>query len=347
MNIKEISINYTYESSIKGHFNCKPNETVKSVCKTIARELKLDFRAINFLVEGTGITPKDYYKNIDNFVTGINKGNLEILVKERNNSESISIQTQDVQVWFAYKFDFCKIKCESDDRIFDVCQKFCNKIGESTDSLSFYYRNQKLELDLDQNFEDIVNKKDLSKKEIKIYVEKNNEKINKNNEQSNNISSSFKKNKKTIIIILALSVVIIIMLIIILILSKKKKNKKNNNDNKINKANEIINNSDKLDEITENIKTDNNEKVKLTDKVIETNEIEEEEIEIVIENKCSIRCMACNRFPSYEECTGCVEGFELYEGLCIKYAFSATYHVEYYSELIQLFNPKKKEAYMQ
>ena len=52
--------------------------------------------------------------------------------------------------------------------------------------------------------------------------------------------------------------------------------------------------------------------------------------------------MACNRFLSYEECTGCEEVFELYEGLCIKYAFSATYHVEYYSELIQLFNPKKK-----
>lgn len=37
----------------------------------------------------------------------------------------------------------------------------------------------------------------------------------------------------------------------------------------------------------------------------------------------------------------CKSGFDLFEGKCIKYAFYAIYHVDYYSELVQLFNPNK------
>ena len=59
----------------------------------------------------------------------------------------------------------------------------------------------------------------------------------------------------------------------------------------------------------------------------EITEIEEEEVEFIIENKCEIKCLKCNMTSSPEECTYCEKGFELYNGLCIKYTFSATYHV--------------------
>ena len=74
----EVTINYQYESMPKWQIKCKSNETVKSICKEIARRLKVELNSINFILEGTGITPKDFNQNIGKYVTDLNKGIIEL-----------------------------------------------------------------------------------------------------------------------------------------------------------------------------------------------------------------------------------------------------------------------------
>ena len=49
---------------------------------------------------------------------------------------------------------------------------------------------------------------------------------------------------------------------------------------------------------------------------------------------CNDRCLSCDY--DNNKCLLCKSGFDLLEGKCIKYAFYAIYHVDYYSELVQL-----------
>ena len=339
---------------------------MKSICKEIARRLKVELNSINFILEGTGITPKDFNQNIGKYVTDLNKGIIELLISDRNNSELELINNQELHVLFAYKYEFFKIRCESDDQIFDICQKLCVKVGENINYLNFYYRNQKL--DLYQNFDEVVSAKDFRRKEIQIYVEKNNKKQNDKNDKENKICSFIKKNMIAIIIIAGICIIFAIILIAILLKNKdnnKNKNKQNTNEkpaetiktNNMQKQNDslndIINSTEKI--IIENslqinpdiVEKQTEKTVEETEKIVEATEIteiEKEELEFIIENKCEIKCLKCNMTSSSEECTNCEKGFELYNGLCIKYTFSATYRVEYFSELIQLFNPKKTKS---
>ena len=352
----EVTINYQYESMPKGQIKCKSNETVKSICKEIARRLKVELNSINFILEGTGITSKDFNQNIGKYVTDLNKGIIELLVSDRDNSEFELINNQELHVLFAYKYEFFKIRCESDDQIFDICQKLCVKVGENINYLNFYYRNQKL--DLYQNFDEVVSAKDFRRKEIQIYVEKNNKKIIEKNDEKNKICSFIKKNMIAIIIIVGLCIIFAIILIAIILKNNNNKNKQKTNEKPAEtiKTNNIQKQNDSLNDIinsTEKITIENSLQINSdivenqTEKIVETTEmteIEEEEVEFIIENKCEIKCLKCNMTSSPEECTYCEKGFELYNGLCIKYTFSATYHVEYYSELIQLFNPKKTKS---
>ena len=108
----EVTINYQYESMPKGQIKCKSNETVKSICKEIARRLKVELNSINFILEGTGITPKDFNQNIGKYITELNKGIIELLISDRNNSELELINNQELHVLFAYKYEFFKIRCE-------------------------------------------------------------------------------------------------------------------------------------------------------------------------------------------------------------------------------------------
>ena len=226
----EVTINYQYESMPKGQIKCKSNETVKSICKEIARRLKVELNSINFILEGTGITPKDFNQNIGKYVTELNKGIIELLVSDRDNSEFELINNQELHVLFAYKYEFFKIKCESDDQIFDICQKLCVKVGENINYLNFYYRNQKL--DLYQNFDEVVSAKDFRRKEIQIYVEKNNKKIIEKNDEKNKICSFIKKNMIAIIIIVGLCIIFAIILIAIILNNNNNKNKQMKNQQK-------------------------------------------------------------------------------------------------------------------
>ena len=44
-----------------------------------------------------------------------------------------------------------------------------------------------------------------------------------------------------------------------------------------------------------------------------------------------------------QNCLICKQEFELHEGGCISYAFYVIYHVDYYYELVKLFNPNKEQ----
>lgn len=56
-------------------------------------------------------------------------------------------------------------------------------------------------------------------------------------------------------------------------------------------------------------------------------------------NKCKNE--RCSNFGNDCQCKKCKEGFDLYNGECILYAFYGIYNVDYYHEKINLFNSKK------
>ena len=63
---REVTINYTYQSSIKGSFKCKSNESIRSICKEISRQINVEFNSIYFLLEGRRILKMDYKKVLVN-----------------------------------------------------------------------------------------------------------------------------------------------------------------------------------------------------------------------------------------------------------------------------------------
>lgn len=110
---REITINYTYQSSIKGSFKCKSNETIRSICEEISRQINVEFNSIYFLLEGRKILKMDYKKSISKYVTNLNKGSLEILVYEHEDSQVVELtQNNDIHICFAYKSDFVEIRYE-------------------------------------------------------------------------------------------------------------------------------------------------------------------------------------------------------------------------------------------
>jgi hypothetical protein len=130
------------------------------------------------------------------------------------------------------------------------------------------------------------------------------EKNNKKNNDPNNDDSFFKKHKLKFLIGFIISIFIIIALVVILIvvLIKTKKNEETEKNGKT--------------EFLKNQETLNKEKL------------------------CNENCFQCDH--SSERCISCNSDFELYNGKCIQYAFSATYDfitVNY--SPIKLFNQDK------
>ena len=58
----------------------------------------------------------------------------------------------------------------------------------------------------------------------------------------------------------------------------------------------------------------------------------------IIKNNCNERCLSCNNSVSIDECVICKEDFDLYEGKCIVYTFSATFDVHFINEKIKIYN---------
>ena len=71
------------------------------------------------------------------------------------------------------------IKCTTEDKIKDICKKYCAKINKNIDSLSFLYRGNKVNFEL--SFKEQANIIDRNNHEMKILVNKNYNNINKIN----------------------------------------------------------------------------------------------------------------------------------------------------------------------
>ena len=67
------------------------------------------------------------------------------------------------------------IKCITEDKIKDICKKYCAKINKNIDSLSFLYRGNKVNFEL--NFKEQANIIDRNNHEMKIFVNKNEDNI--------------------------------------------------------------------------------------------------------------------------------------------------------------------------
>ena len=80
------------------------------------------------------------------------------------------------------------------------------------------------------------------------------------------------------------------------------------------------------------LEDDCNSKIK---KETNTNKTKEKTI---IKNNCNERCLSCNNSASIDECVICKEDFDLYEGKCIVYTFSATFDVHFINEKIKIYN---------
>ena len=75
-----------------------------------------------------------------------------------------------------------------------------------------------------------------------------------------------------------------------------------------------------------------------TDNIIRTNKIEE--TESIINSKCNDRCKLCDHSKKNEMCIIWEEESDLWEGMCIPYAFYyGIYNINNINRTTQIFNP--------
>ena len=214
MNGDEITINYDYESRLKGSIKCKRNEKLKEVFKKIANELNVKITNIYFLLAGNNFEQSDYEKEIGEFCPPVNDGILGILVKEKSESEiERLLQNEKIKVTFWFDSKPENFEGLLSGQIRKICEQFANKVQRKINFLNFIYKNNIL--DLTKTIEEIADLNDINGKKIDIKVEE--------------INVSFcLEYKKQIIIISSIIGIIVIAFIIILptvILKKSKENK--------------------------------------------------------------------------------------------------------------------------
>ena len=90
---------------------------------------------------------------------------------------------EEIKIIFVFDDKELPFQCTKKDKMIDICQKYSAEIGESINSLSFYYKENELNLEL--GLEEIANSYDIADKQIKIFVQKNKNEIIIINEENN------------------------------------------------------------------------------------------------------------------------------------------------------------------
>ena len=134
MNDNEIIVIFKYESQPTEYCcKCKNNEKMKTVCLAFLSKKNLNIDSVIFLLNGKNIENSDYEKIVGQFVTDLNKNNLNILVYNKNddnnpNPEStdrnLADKDQEAYAIFFYKSELTKIKCTMKSKILDVSRTF-------------------------------------------------------------------------------------------------------------------------------------------------------------------------------------------------------------------------------
>ena len=81
------------------------------------------------------------------------------------------------QVIFTYEGNTTSIQCDENDKVRDICLKFCTKVNEDLDCLYFLYGGEKLKEEL--TFKEIINGPDIERNKMNIVV--NSTKTTENN----------------------------------------------------------------------------------------------------------------------------------------------------------------------
>ena len=340
MDYEGIIIYYTYESEPEKSFKCKSNEKTKNVCHAIASKVKKNIKSISFLFNGTIITKSDYDQPINKFENSSNKGELHILVNSVEDSNSEEEKEISIKFWF--KNNPTVINSYNNIKMSNIAKKFADKVGQDLNSLKFKYREKNL--DLNKNFEENANQYDKNRGIMEITVEEYNiiqrskflPPISTNrqilqNQQPNLIVEPFQPNPGMFII----------------------------QPSPTYQSQQIISSIPNMQtrssidniQITRQIEEScwkRNCKAIVISTIITILIIVGIIILIVIFNNDSTnfqtrdnRCEKYSDSSSNAECIKCKSDFSLYKGKCIFYAFIADYHVNFYNEKIQIFNPEK------
>ena len=72
--------------------------------------------------------------------------------------------------------------------------------------------------------------------------------------------------------------------------------------------------------------------------VLKKKKKKEEEKKIYYTNYCNENCLSCGINSNVQECLICKDGFDLYNGECIQYAFSAIYNITSSYDYVSIFH---------
>ena len=306
MNYKEITIQATYGNE-KRVFNCKPEEITEDKLKKISEQFKIPFENQKFFLNKTIIEKKDYHEPINKWATSSNPNSLGILILEIEKDLAKNMDAEN-------KPKNSAVKVDNPSQV-DVHAKIPEKqeIKNQNEAPIKEQVNVNVESEINKDINvsseknsgrHLLNKVENEGKN-ELDVKTENIKIQKGDESE----SFFRKHKKKFLIGLVISIIIIVVFIVVLLIVLKKTEKTEKNEE-----------TEKNEQILENQEIINNEKL------------------------CNDRCMQCGNSSIIEGCISCKDGFDLFNGECIKYYFLAKYNITNSKNYMKLFNPDKIDS---
>ena len=165
-----IRVHFKYESYPNITLKFNSNKKINEVCRQFAKEKNINFNTVFFILNGTKLENGDFDQPLYNFVPGINKDSLHILVYDYQKSEVFNLN-ENFNAVFYFKSSSIKIQCFLRSKILDASKAFTSKICKDINSLNFKYNGQKI--NLYKTFNEIVNQYDKNRRQIDIIVEEN------------------------------------------------------------------------------------------------------------------------------------------------------------------------------
>ena len=177
MSYNSIKVNFYNEEQNKGTMSFQSNLTLKDACQEFSSVNGINFNSVFFMLNRKKIKPSDYNKNLNQLVSNVKEGNLDIYVYDKDNSSENSNKNYSAIFWFKSKST--QIECSSGSKMFDICKSFADKIGKDLSTFNFKYGKE--QLNFTKTFGEIINQDEIKRKEIDIIVEEKIESKNRKN----------------------------------------------------------------------------------------------------------------------------------------------------------------------
>ena len=219
-NIDEINIILIIDSKSPFIMKGKRDEPIKDIFNRHSMKIGLE---INKLIFKYGMNEIDLNNTFNQIANETDKNCSGITL-----SVYTSINKNPLVVYFIYNNNKYKIDCFKENKIGDICYKYCSIMNKNMINLFFKYKG--MNIDFDQTFDEFlsnVNKYNSSSKLPQELLKEDNK--NTLIEYMDIIVSEPESNKKNIkkilLILLAVVLIIIILVIVIVIVTKKDKDK--------------------------------------------------------------------------------------------------------------------------